>query len=295
MSGNRPNLFILGAPKCGTTTLSAWLAQHPKVYFSPEKEPHHFYSPYGEPMSRAEYEALFEQAPDDVQYLAEASVWYLFGGTAVPKILEYSPTARFIVCLRNPMKMAPSLHSQVLYTGRELLDNFEEAWQVSDQRFAGEHIGIFGFDQGDPACMAYKQACMLGQQVETLLQQIDRERVLFVLLDELSANPEKVWERIQNFLGLPLYTDFPLGVHNQAKQRRFPMLQQFTLFVQNLKRRLGLKKRFGLLAPLNKRNVIEKKYPPPPKQLQEVMRLAFREDILKLSDLINCDLSDWKH
>jgi len=293
MLRNRPNLFILGAPKCGTTSLSAWLAQHPQVFFSPEKEPHHFYSPYGEPMPREQYEALFERAPVKAQYLAEASIWYLFGGTAVPEILEYSPDARFIVCLRNPVKMAPSLHAQMLYTGKELLNNFEDAWDVSDQRCGGEHIGIFGFDQGDPACMAYKQACMLGQQVETLLQQVDRSQVLFVLIDDLSASPEETWDQIQVFLGLTRFADFSLRAHNQAKRRKFPVLQRFTLFVQNLKRRLGIKKRFGVLAPLNRKNIVEKKYPLPSKELQETMQQVFREDIVKLSGLINRDLSKW--
>lgn len=294
MSANSPNLFILGAPKCGTTTLAAWLAQHPQVYFSPEKEPRHFYAPYGELISRESYEALFEQAPADAKYLGEASVWYLFGGTAVPKILEYNPEARFIVCLRNPVKMAPSLHAQMLYTGKELISNFEDAWKASDQRYAGEHIGIFGFDhQGDPACMAYKQACMLGQQVEILLQQIDKERVLFVLLEDLSANPEETWDQIQDFLGLAHFAGFPLRAHNQAKRRKFLGLQRFTLFAENLKRRLGIKKRFGILAIFNRRNVAKEKYPPPPKELQKSMQQTFRDDILKLSNLVNRNLSNW--
>ncbi|MEQ9022777.1 MAG: sulfotransferase, partial [Pseudomonadales bacterium] len=115
MSNKTPNLFILGAPKCGTTTLAAWLAKHPKIYFSPEKEPHYFYSPYDRVMSDEAYAKLFAEAPEDAKYLAEASVWYLFGGVAVPQILEVSPESRFIVCLRNPVQMAPSLHAQTLY------------------------------------------------------------------------------------------------------------------------------------------------------------------------------------
>lgn len=39
---NRPNFFIIGAPKCGTKTLTNWLAQHPNVYFSPTKETHFY-------------------------------------------------------------------------------------------------------------------------------------------------------------------------------------------------------------------------------------------------------------
>ncbi len=38
----RPNFFIVGAPKCGTTAWVRYLEDHPDVYFSPSKEPHYF-------------------------------------------------------------------------------------------------------------------------------------------------------------------------------------------------------------------------------------------------------------
>ena len=39
---NKPNLFIVGAPKCGTTFLYHYLKQHPEIYFPDFKEPHFF-------------------------------------------------------------------------------------------------------------------------------------------------------------------------------------------------------------------------------------------------------------
>lgn len=287
-----PNLFILGAPKCGTTTLAAWLSRHPQVYFSPEKEPHHFYSPYGRVMSDEAYARLFADAPKDAKYLGEASVWYLFGGVAVPRILEVSPEARFIVCLRNPMRMAPSLHAQTLFTGRELIKHFEDAWAVSDRRYEGEQIGVLGIKEGDPAFMAYKQACMLGAQVDKLLDQIDRTQVIFILLDDLSSDPSGIWSQIQTFLGLE-ETEINLQAKNIAKRRKFPFLQRFTLLVSNLKRHLGINKRFGLLAFFNNRNIIHKKYPPPSEEVQKIMKAEFEADVKRLSKLIGRDLSFW--
>ena len=37
-----PDFFIVGGPKCGTTSLAAWLGEHPKVFMSSYKEPHYF-------------------------------------------------------------------------------------------------------------------------------------------------------------------------------------------------------------------------------------------------------------
>src|SRR5262245_5647184 len=118
----RPNVFLLGAPKCGTTSLMAWFGQHPEAFASfkfSEKEPHHFYSPYGVPCSREAYEALYEQATPQHKAVIEGSVWYLFGRKAVRPILEYSPEAKFIVCLRNPVDMLPSLHAQKMFSLHE--------------------------------------------------------------------------------------------------------------------------------------------------------------------------------
>jgi hypothetical protein len=43
MSENRPNLFIVGAPKAGTTTLFASLGQVPGIFVPDKiKEPHYF-------------------------------------------------------------------------------------------------------------------------------------------------------------------------------------------------------------------------------------------------------------
>ncbi len=43
---DRPSFLVLGAPKCGTTSLCHYLAQHPEVFVPPEKEPRFFDAEY---------------------------------------------------------------------------------------------------------------------------------------------------------------------------------------------------------------------------------------------------------
>jgi len=60
----KPNLFVLGAPKCGTTSLVHWLGQHSEIFFSPKKEPHYFFSPYRRtPISFEKYQNYFKMRP----------------------------------------------------------------------------------------------------------------------------------------------------------------------------------------------------------------------------------------
>ena len=119
VDGPRPNFFILGAPKCGTTSLATWLGAHPQVYMSPDKEPHYFNADDRHPgvSSLERYEQLFAGAGAEHAAVGEASVWYLYSKVAVANIEEYCQEPRYIVCLRNPVDMAHSLHEQQVVNG----------------------------------------------------------------------------------------------------------------------------------------------------------------------------------
>src|SRR5271154_5759385 len=108
----RPNFFIIGGPKCGTTSLVSWLGQHPDIFIPREKELNFFNSDdYRIITSLDDYEDCFAMAKDKLA-IGEATVWYLYSDEAVPNILQYQPDARFIVMFRNPMEMAPALHME---------------------------------------------------------------------------------------------------------------------------------------------------------------------------------------
>ena len=138
---NKPNLFILGAPKCGTTSVAAWLGEHQDVFLSNPKEPNYF--SHGEFLpdrvshieyTLADYESLFAEA-NNSKVIMEASTNYMLHSRAVlPKILDYNPNAKFVVCLREPVSMAVSLHAERIFQGEEDVLDFECAWLLNDDR-----------------------------------------------------------------------------------------------------------------------------------------------------------------
>jgi len=137
----RPDFFILGAPKCGTTSLAAWLADHPKVFVSAVKEPHFFNTDGLRSItSSREFDALWVDVDDAAVAVGEASTHYLYSQEAVPRILAYNPRARFVVCVRNPVDMAPALHAERVWQGRETIRSFARAWALQDARRDGRHI-----------------------------------------------------------------------------------------------------------------------------------------------------------
>lgn len=108
-----PNLFLVGAPRCGTTSLYRYLAAHEEIFMSPVKEPHFLGSDPYDPTSlrdESRSRALFEHA-GGARVAGEASVWYLYSQTAAKQIRDFSPDARILILLRNSVDMVLSLHT----------------------------------------------------------------------------------------------------------------------------------------------------------------------------------------
>ena len=139
----KPNFFIIGAPKCGTTALSEYLREHPNIYMCTPKEPHYFdydFEQYREVETLDEYLGLFEAATTEHIAIGEASACYLYSSVALEDIYQFAPQAKIIVMLRNPVDLAYSYHSQLLYASDENVPDFEQAWRLQDIRREGKKI-----------------------------------------------------------------------------------------------------------------------------------------------------------
>lgn len=107
-----PNLFIVGAPRAGTTSLHEYLDQIPGIFMSPLKEPAFFsldteytrYIKYS-PTDEKKYLNLFEKVTDE-KYVGESSTVYLSNPKTPERIFEKSPHARIIISLRDPVERA---------------------------------------------------------------------------------------------------------------------------------------------------------------------------------------------
>ena len=109
---NTPNLFFIGHPRSGTGTLDGYLGAHPGIYMA-AKELHYFGSDLQfnvPPRTKENYMSYFTEA-NGYQYVGESSTWYLCSHTAAAEIKHFSPDAKIIVNLRNPVDWLYSLHS----------------------------------------------------------------------------------------------------------------------------------------------------------------------------------------
>ena len=289
----RPNFFILGAPKCGTTSMAAWLSEHPNVFMSPIKEPCLFCTDLipKHPRCMVGYEGLFSSATSEHTVVAEATSDYLFSRSAVPNILDYADDARFLVMVRNPIDMAPALHSEKLYQGDEHIADFEQAWMLQDDRRAGRSLSRLC---RDPQLLLYGPYCRVGEQLERLFGLVPRERVCVLDLDDVRSLPGREYLKLLGFLGLPDDDRSTFPVHNVAKARRSPTLARLMRPIEEIRRKLGPAYRgLGILRRISDLNRVEKPRISLSSQMRASLAAYFREDVHLLSELRDRDLTHW--
>lgn len=280
----RPNFFIIGAPKCGTTSLAAWLAGHDRVFIPKTKEPH-FFNSDGRPMtrSRRHYERLFADAGPEHAAVGEASTGYLSSRHAVSEILDYAPDARFMVCLRNPVDMAISLHEQRVFEGKERIRDFEQAWRAQENRQAKQKR----------TDLHYAHTCEIGTQMARLFQHVERHRVFIVLFDDMRRDATAIYRRALAFLDLPEDGRNHFPAHNTAKARRFPGLNHLTRIAADSKRHLGIQRGLGILNRIDRGNTSHRQRPPVPAHVRRELATYFESDVARLSATLDRDFSHW--
>ncbi|MBF0381983.1 MAG: sulfotransferase [Magnetococcales bacterium] len=289
---NRPNFFIIGAPKCGTTSMAAWLAAHPQIYMSPIKEPHFFNNDHqhGEIDNLADYNQQFANATEEQKAIGEASVWYLTSTVAVANILQFNPDAKFIVMLRNPIEMAESLHDQMLFSQYEHIEDFSQAWYLQEQRKSGFSIVKSCVE---PQFLQYGERCKLGEQLQRLYTLVAPERVHVITMDRLKIAAKEEYQKTLQFLHVADDGRNDFSVHNLAKSRRSLPLRKVVEWLGGLKTAMGISGGLGILNAIEKKNQKVRKRPPLPPQTKEHLQNYFRDDIHLLEKLLNRDFSHW--
>ncbi len=311
----KPNFFIIGAPRSGTTALFEYLKSHPDILCSCPKEPNFFNTdlnlPRDQRMCTVEdyINICFPRLRQRLWKTAgEGSVLYLFSKKAVPEILRYNPEAKFIVLLRSPLATAPSYYLLYRFLGTEDAPDFEKAWRLQDARRNGLFIPDMPDWIREPRVLQYGDIFQLGKQMQRFYQLISQERALIIMWDYFRQNPKEVYEKVLRFLGVPSdgRSDFPAINRSRMWKANFiaPLLcRKFfePLFwrkplplVQKTKEKLGIKRRFNilprvkdLLGPAAYSLLV--KHAPSAKirdEFRNELRKYFRNDILLLEETL---------
>src|ERR671916_848593 len=287
-----PNFLIISAMKSGTTALYYYLEQHPEIYMSPVKEPNFFSSQEREDAAGAvthigTYRDLFRGVSGETA-IGEASHSYLYEPGAAAEIRRYAPEAKLIAILRNPIDRAYSHFLHMVRSGTEPLDDFAQALRAEEvgnhkERTFQDYIGrglyydqlkrYFGiFPQEQARVYLYED--LSGAPISTV-----QDAFRFLKVD-YSFAPDVSLRR--NVSGQPKYKTLDGLLRGQSR------IKHAAKIYLPARMRWRLSKAFD---DLKTRNLVE----PPPVQSEVRRQLirVYREDILKVQELIHRDLSGW--
>ena len=235
----KPNFFIVGKPKSGTTALHHMLNQHPDVFMSPVKEPNHFARdaieaaerrnrgfrglPY---KKREDYLKLFADSQDQ-KVVGESSTAYMLSREAAAQIETFNPDAKILMILREPVDFLYSLHHQLLRSGNENEGDFRKALLLEEDRKRGRKIPR---SASDPANLFYSEQAKYCEQVQRYLDAFGRSNVKVLLYDDFRDDNLAVYREVLAFLEVDTNFKPELLEINRNKDVRYVKLANWLIY-----------------------------------------------------------------
>lgn len=289
----RPNLFVLGFQKCGTTLVSDILSKHPDIFIPAIKETYFFLDDekYGRGFEwyLKEY---FAPAKASHKWVGEGTPFYACDRAAMERLCADVDvkSARFIIVLRDPVQRAYSAYWHIKRLGMEEL-SFEEALEAEPARIKTAYDGAERWWRH-----AYKTVSSYGSHI-AMLQEFLPSDSLLILLDADLRDSAQLRARLAAFLSISPNRFEAIEASNRASMPRFRWIQDLIIGrnpLKSLARRLIPRERRSKLAKVVlKANSIEGQYPAMHPDTAQRLRQDLEPEIRKASHLTGLDLSDW--
>ncbi|WP_067621209.1 sulfotransferase family protein [Alicyclobacillus acidiphilus] len=295
----RPNFFIVGAAKSGTSSLDRYLGQHPEVYIPPKKEAHFFSIPDFPPVFRGPgdegmnqytirdrdmYYHLFDGVAGE-KAIGESSVFYLYYPGTAQRMKQEIPDAKIIIMLRNPVDRAFSAYMHLIRDEREHR-SFRESLAKEAEFKANDFEPMW----------YYRELGLYSEQVKRYLETFGRDRVKVIIFEEFVKDAVSGVQDVAAFLGVS--TDFVPDTsirHNESGVPKSRLLYNFISKPHGIKELVkplvptGVRERLGNQA---KSMVLERAQMDP--DVRSELEAYFAEDVKKLEELLHRDLSVWR-
>lgn len=278
-----PNFIIIGAGKCGTTSLFHYLFQHPEIYMCPKKETFFFLNEvsrlknkqWGAVSNLDEYKSLFKDAPENA-VVGEISTTYYSDPNAAKLIHEVIPDTKIIAILRDPSNRAFSDYLM------------HHKYQIKEQPF-------------ESLIASKKYYINLGfyySQLINYFEVFDKNSIKILFYEDLLHHPQEFLENLFIFLGVQ--PDIKVDMTQKYRDDGVPKNKiLYNLFIKPGKTR-NITQRILKTLPNELRTFVYKKishasmYKPTLSSTDRAKLIEiYRPEILKLQDLVGRDLSKW--
>ncbi len=283
-----PTFIVIGVAKGGTTSIYRYLDQHPEIFMCPDKGPNFFgyedardwrWHDEGEPplmrhfkvATLEEYERLFDGVTNE-RAVGEVSPQYFRCPTAARRIHDVIPEAKLVASLRNPADRAFSGFLMRTRRGEVVGDAHSELTPGSSHVKEGFYF----------------------QRMKRYYDLFDREQIKIYLFDDFKRGPGDLIRDLFGFLGVDTGFEPDTTVrHNPANVPKSALLNRI-LYQPRVIRgvKAVLPARLEKVAKrLRQRNL--RPAPSFPPDLRATLLDLYQDDIHRLEELIDRDLTAW--
>jgi hypothetical protein len=287
-----PNFICPGAQKSATTTLYNLLHQHPDVYLPDVKELHFFDNEEKYLKGISWYEKEFFSEVKGEKVIGDITPIYMYLDYIPQRIYNaLGENIKFIFMLRNPIDRAYSHYWMSNRRGYEK-ESFEKAIELEKDRV---RIGNF-----EKINFSYIERGFYSKQIKNFLYYFPKKNMKFILFEDLIWDTSDIMKQILSFLEVDSNISINYNIKsNPAKMPKSIMLRDFIQKPSTL-----VKETTKLLIPNKKlrskaiqaiENINYRKFKKPDLKLETRYKLLkiYEEDIKKLENVINKDLSLW--
>lgn len=233
-----PNLFIVGHPRTGTSSLHYYLDQHPDVFMTAIKEPNYFADDFRQESDRFHGKPLYFPFRTEKRYLklyekwknekigGEASATNLYSQRAARNIFQFNPGAKIIMMFREPVDFLCSYHSAAVFSLGEHEKDFSKALSLQKERRSGKHLSKRVIT---PSWLFYSDFIKYSEQVERYQACFDKHQIMVVIFDDFKNDLRNTFKRILRFLDMDSNFKPEIKIVNPNKNLKYPLLKRYTL------------------------------------------------------------------
>ena len=213
----KPDFYIIGFAKCGTTSLFEYLISHPNIHPPKGKEIDFFDRLYSRGINwyKVGFPFTIQKFIEKVFFrkkflTGEATPRYIEHPHAINRIKQTTPNAKFIILLRNPIDRAFSQHNMNVKNDYEI-NNFNDALKEEPRRISNrieKMTNDITYYSWNYDLYAYLEHGLYVDKIKRWMEVFPKEQFLIIQSEEFFKNPSKTYNDVLKFLGL---VPFPIG------------------------------------------------------------------------------------
>lgn len=280
----KPNFFIIGAPRCGTTSLASLLSENPSVYFSNPKETRFFSENYHKSIQFYE-KKYFRKA--DHPLVGEGDVSYFTNPKAAERIAKHYPASKLVVLLRNPIQRAFSGYLLGVRAGK-FKKPFLETLEANLER-----VNLFEEGKLKYSDIEWKDRLLQTghylENIKTYSKFWPRHKIKIIIFERLMENTKKELEALYDFLGIKSERNFFFPHENIYTSKMYFKIRKKFKF-------LG---KWGFLKPVKKAEKMARKKiflsnkPTLDPGAREFLCHYYKKRVQDLKDFLNDEIKEW--